>query len=808
MDLKIIATPPLGEVAQGVAGLFGGGLEARGFSPDGAQLLVKVSYSDTNYPTMGLRTAFWTYDVGLGQYDACVNKLISSNALEVTDVVMSTFDGQTQLIANYRGTGADALNLNKLALIRNGVLVTDDLVALVCKNQSDAAVDAIRVSADGRFVAVETAASNLTSTVYANDGLANIYLLDLVLGTAFRITTVNGAESASDSLLGDVRVGSDGALSVAFESAQAFTSAKIDSNGVSDAFVWRLLSSNFSSPDLGVITLSSLASGSAAGGSNPKLNASGVVFDSDSAAFSSSDMNNANDVWQSTGSSVGLVSSRGTATLTGATSLAATSDTGKFVAVLTASSEIAGDTGVDQLAVVNTVSNSTVIVSKSASGALADNAVLLPKLSADGTRLAFSSDASNLGAGQASEGMQLYFADLNHSGAVTLGGTASQGQTLTASVSDADGVSGSIAYQWTVGGVVASAVTTTSYLLTQAEVGKPVAVTVTYVDDNGRAEVAASASTDTIANLNDPPTGSVTIAGTAIQGQTLTASNTLADLDGMSAVSYQWNADGVAILDANVATLTLGAALSGKYLSVTASYTDGFGKLENVTSDALMVSTGKSVDVQAYSWKAHTLLSGVSVAATGTNHSGTTDASGAASFTAVTDASLTLTASRAVPAAEADTTSAAVNLQDAIAILKMIVGLDVNGTGKALSPYQALAADYDGNGSVQLSDAIGVLKHVVGLTAPDPTWYFVNEIDSTVPAKAGLTPGEPQTSIAASLSGTSPVHVGLVGYLSGDVDGSFAGASGATALDSSYFTTLVSAHSDLSLAQFGVYTTP
>ena len=92
-----------------------------------------------------------------------------------------------------------------------------------------------------------------------------------------------------------------------------------------------------------------------------------------------------------------------------------------------------------------------------------------------------------------------------------------------------------------------------------------------------------------------------------------------------------------------------------------------------------------------------------------------------------------MTASRAIPSAEATATSAAVNLQDAIAILKMIVGLEVNGTGKALSPDQALAADYDGNGLVQLTDAIGVLKHVVGLTAPDPVWRFVNELDTTVP---------------------------------------------------------------------------
>jgi hypothetical protein len=137
----------------------------------------------------------------------------------------------------------------------------------------------------------------------------------------------------------------------------------------------------------------------------------------------------------------------------------------------------------------------------------------------------------------------------------------------------------------------------------------------------------------------------------------------------------------------------------------------------------------------------------------------------------------------------------------------MIVGLDVNGAGKALSPYQALAADYDGNGAVQLTDAIGVLKHVVGLTAPQPAWHFVNELDTTVPGKANLSPGTPQTSISANISGSSPVHVGLVGYLSGDVDGSFAGAAGALDLDTlqgTYFNNLTSSHG-LNPSQFGIY---
>ena len=152
-------------------------------------------------------------------------------------------------------------------------------------------------------------------------------------------------------------------------------------------------------------------------------------------------------------------------------------------------------------------------------------------------------------------------------------------------------------------------------------------------------------------------------------------------------------------------------------------------------------------------------------------------------------------------------TNSAVNLQDAIAILKMIVGLDVNGAGKALSPYQAYAADFDGNGKVELSDAIAVLKHVVGLPSPDPQWLFFNEADTTVPGKANLSPGT-VPALSANMSSAGAVRVGLVGVMRGDVDGSFAGAPGAQSLDltqAGYFTALIAAHTDLSASQFGVY---
>ena len=326
-----------------------------------------------------------------------------------------------------------------------------------------------------------------------------------------------------------------------------------------------------------------------------------------------------------------------------------------------------------------------------------------------------------------------------------------------------------------------------------------------------------SSGTDTL-NLasyfsatNHLPTGVVSIAGTATQGKTLIAANTLADADGLGAIGYQWKAGGVNIIGATSSSFVLTEAQVGKAITVAASYTDQLGTAESVLSSAtasvLKLSdpgtAGQIVDLLAYHWYSHILLNAVGLSAG--SHSVTTNATGAAAWTAVTETLLLLTASRIVPDAEASATSLAVNLTDAIAILKMIVGLDVNGAGKPLSPYQLYAADFDGNGRVELSDAIAVLKHVVGLDAPKPNWTFFNEADTTVSSmlaqgKVTLSPG---TAPALSI-GASTVHLGLVGVLIGDVDGSYGGPVAAPALAPSYFVNL-SVQDHLNLSQFGVY---
>ena len=168
-------------------------------------------------------------------------------------------------------------------------------------------------------------------------------------------------------------------------------------------------------------------------------------------------------------------------------------------------------------------------------------------------------------------------------GSVTIAGTVTQGQTLTAAntLSDADGL-GAITYTWQANGSTVG--TGSSYVLTEAEVGKAITVTASYTDGHGTAEAVTSAATTAVANVNDAPTGSVTIAGTVTQGQTLTAANTLSDADGLGAITYTWQANGSTVGTGSSYVLT--EAEVGKAITVTASYTDGHGTAEAVTSAA------------------------------------------------------------------------------------------------------------------------------------------------------------------------------------------------------------------------------
>lgn len=170
-------------------------------------------------------------------------------------------------------------------------------------------------------------------------------------------------------------------------------------------------------------------------------------------------------------------------------------------------------------------------------------------------------------------------------GTLAVVGTAAQGQTLTITnaLVDADGL-GEISWQWLRNGNAISGATDTSLALSQVDVGSAISVVASYVDGFGKSESVTSSPTSAVANVNDVPSGSVSIAGTAEQGSVLKASNTIVDVDGLGTVSYQWRRSGNAIAGATGSEYLLRAADVGTSISVIASYTDGGGTAESVTS--------------------------------------------------------------------------------------------------------------------------------------------------------------------------------------------------------------------------------
>lgn len=182
-------------------------------------------------------------------------------------------------------------------------------------------------------------------------------------------------------------------------------------------------------------------------------------------------------------------------------------------------------------------------------------------------------------------------------GSVSVSGNAIQNQTLTAvsTLADPDGL-GTLLYQWQSsadGSNWANIAGATGGILTlsEAQVGKQVRVSVRYTDGRGTLEQVTSGATASVVNVNDLPTGAITLSGNVALGQVLTATSTVADADGMGAVSYLWqsSSDGTNwtnITTTTANTFTITDAQAGKSVRVVASYVDGHGTAESIASNA------------------------------------------------------------------------------------------------------------------------------------------------------------------------------------------------------------------------------
>ena len=98
-----------------------------------------------------------------------------------------------------------------------------------------------------------------------------------------------------------------------------------------------------------------------------------------------------------------------------------------------------------------------------------------------------------------------------HIGTVTIQGKVQQNEILTAdktTLKDADGL-GNITYHWLINGKETSH--EPNYQLTQSEVGKTISLYATYTDQAGYSEQTDPTVEIKVLNVNDPPTGELSI---------------------------------------------------------------------------------------------------------------------------------------------------------------------------------------------------------------------------------------------------------------------------------------------------------
>jgi VCBS repeat-containing protein len=109
--------------------------------------------------------------------------------------------------------------------------------------------------------------------------------------------------------------------------------------------------------------------------------------------------------------------------------------------------------------------------------------------------------------------------------------------------------------------------------------------------NDGNLDSASAAVSLTISNVNDPPTGKVTITPAAPEvGGYATASNNLADIDGLGVIKYQWRIDGKNLPGVTAEQIVVNYAPNSQ-LSVVASYTDSGGTIESVESQVVIIAS-------------------------------------------------------------------------------------------------------------------------------------------------------------------------------------------------------------------------
>ncbi len=318
-----------------------------------------------------------------------LDEVTPSDGLFVADLL----DGSLTRIAEYGARVALSASGQHVAFRSSAseLLVYDLTTGTTLRASSNG--ESPSLSADGRFVAFDSRATDLVAG--DTNGKADVFVKDLRSGTTVRASVDFLGVQANGGSFG-ASLSADGRL-VAFQS-DATNLVAGDTNAQVDVFV-----RNFAT---GQIALASKGSAGALGDGSSfdaELSASGrfVVFTSVATNLVAGDTNAQADIFVRdlvNGTTTRVSTGAAGVQANGRSSDASISGDGRYVVFTSESSNlVAGDTNTSSDVFVKDLSTGAIArVSVTAAGAEANGTSFQPEISADGSRITFSSLASNL----------------------------------------------------------------------------------------------------------------------------------------------------------------------------------------------------------------------------------------------------------------------------------------------------------------------------------------------------------------------------------------------------------------------------
>lgn len=295
---------------------------------------------------------------------------------DASNLVVNDFNGQSDIFVHDRTTG----QTNRVSVSSTG-------------DEANGFSFQPAISADGRFVAFQSNASNLVTGDF--NGYSDIFVHDRESGQTTRVS-VDGTGSEADSYSYQPSISANGQL-VAFHS-DASNLVGNDFNGYSDVFVHDVQSGQTS-------CVSVDAAGNVANGYSewPSISADGryVAFRSDASNLVSDDFNNQSDIFvhdrvNGETNRVSVDSAGGEAT--GFSFEPDISADGRFVTFQSDASNLTagGFTGYPNVFVHDRDTGQTERISQDSTGNGADSGSYMPAINDNGSVIVFTSDATNL----------------------------------------------------------------------------------------------------------------------------------------------------------------------------------------------------------------------------------------------------------------------------------------------------------------------------------------------------------------------------------------------------------------------------